>query len=147
MMLLRCTGDIVVIMTEKEVRNRLEALRWYDVHINILKEQVIKNEKEIAIRKKQARFFDMQEMHRDFALRRLQEVKQNKESNLRFVKMYADSEDDYRLLIMHFFEGKKYGVMADKMFYSERTIIKKVTEAVKRICKNAENLNPADYPY
>jgi hypothetical protein len=37
--------------------------------------------------------------------------------------------------------------MADELFFSERTIIKKVTEAVKRICKNAENLNPADYPY
>ena len=146
-MLLRCTGDKVVIMTEKEVRNRLEAMRWYDIYIGILKEQVIKNEKEIAIRKKQARYYDMQEMHRDFALRRMQEVKQNKESNLRFVKMYADSEDDYRLLMMHFFEGKKYGVMADELFYSERTIIKKVTEAVKRITKNAENLNPADYPY
>ena len=146
-MLLRCTGDIVVIMTEKEVRYRLEALKLYDVHINILKEQVIKNEKEIAIRKADGRYYDLQEMHRDFALRRMQEVKQNKESNLRFVKMYADSEDDYRLLIMHFFEGKKYLEMADELFYSERTIIKRVTEAVKRICKNAENLNPADYPY
>ena len=146
-MILRCTGDKVVIMTKEEVKYRLQALKLYDVHINILKEQVIKNEKEIAIRKKQGLFFDMQEMHRDFALRRMQEVKQNKESNLRFVKMYADSEDDYRLLIMHFFEGKKYGVMADELFFSERTIIKKVTEAVKRICKNAENLNPADYPY
>lgn len=146
-MILRCTGDIVVIMTEKEVKFRLQALKLYDVHINILKEQVIKNEKEIAIRKKQGLYYDLQEMHRDFALRRMQEVKQNKESNLRFVNQYSANQEDAELLLMHFFEGKKYLEMAEILFYSERTIIKKVGEAIKRICKNAENLNPADYPY
>ena len=134
-------------MTPDQVKNRLEALRWFDIHIGILKEQVIKNEKEIAIRKTDGRYYDLQEFYRDSAIERLQKVKQNKESTLRFVKMYADSEDDYKLLIMHFFERKTYMQMADELFYSERTITKKVTSAIKRITKNAEDVNPADFPY
>ena len=146
MMILRCFCGEVVIMTEKEVRFRLEALKLYDVHINILKEQVIKNEKEIAIRKKQGRYFDLQEFYRDSARERVRQVQEAKTTILGFVKMYA-SEDDAELLLKHFFEGMTYQQMAESMFYSERTIIKKVGEAIKRICKNAENLNPADYPY
>ncbi len=134
-------------MTEKEVKFRLEALRWYDVHINILKEQVIKNEKEIAIRKTDGRYYDLQEFYRDSAIERLQQVKQNKEGILQFVHQYSANQEDAELLLMHFFEGKKYLEMADELFYSERTITKKVTEAVKRIIKNAENVNPDDFPY
>lgn len=134
-------------MTEKEVKFRLQALRWFDIHIGILKDQVIKNEKEIAIRKKQGRFFDMQEMHRDFALRRMQEVKQNKESTLRFVKMYADSEDDAELLLKHFFEGKTYLQMAEELYYSERNVTRIVTNAVKRIVENAKDADAKDFPY
>lgn len=134
-------------MTTEQVRYRLEAMRFFNIHIDFLKEQVAKYDREIQIRKKRGMFFDFQEMHRDFALRRLQEVKQYKEGILQFVNQYSANQEDAELLLMHFFEGKKYGVMADELFYSERTIIKKVTEAVKRITKNAENLNPADYPY
>jgi hypothetical protein len=134
-------------MTEKEVKFRLQALKLYDVHINILKEQVIKNEKEIAIRKKQGLYYDLQEMHRDFALRRMQEVKQNKESTLRFVKMYADSEDDAELLLKHFFEGKTYLQMAEELYYSERNVTRIVTNAVKRIVENAKDADAKDFPY
>lgn len=134
-------------MTEEQVRNRLEALRWYDIYIGILKEQVIKNEKEIAIRKTDGRYYDLQEFYRDSAIERLQQVKQNKEGILQFVHQYSANQEDAELLLMHFFEGKKYLEMADELFYSERTITKKVTEAVKRIIKNAENVNPDDFPY
>ena len=134
-------------MTKEQVKYRLEALRWYDVYIGILKEKVLDYEKQIAIRKRQGRYFDFQEMHRDFALRRMQEVKQNKESTLRFVKMYADSEYDYNLLITHFFDGKNYMQMADEMHYSERNVTRIVTNAVKRITKNAEDVNADDFPY
>lgn len=128
------------------MKNRLEALRWFDIYIGILKEQVVKYDKEIQVRERQGRYFDLQEFYRDSAIERLQQVKQNKESTLRFVEMYSDSED-YKLLIMHFFERKTYMMMADELFYSERTITKKVTSAIKRITKNAENVNPDDFPY
>lgn len=134
-------------MTEEQVRNRLEALRWYDIYIGILKEKIVKYDKEIQIRKKQGMYFDLEVMHQDFAKERLQQVQEAKQTILRFVELYADSEDDAALLMKHFFEGKTYMVMADELFYSERTITKKVTEAFKRITKNAENVNPDDFPY
>ena len=134
-------------MTEEQVRNRLEALRWYDIYIGILKEKIVKYDKEIQIRKKQGMYFDLEVMHQDFAKERLQQVQEAKRTILRFVELYADSEDDAALLMKHFFEGKTYMVMADELFYSEGTVIKKVTKAVKRITKNAENVNPDDVPY
>ena len=134
-------------MTEEQVRNRLEALRWYDIYIGILKEKIVKYDKEIQIRKKQGMYFDLEVMHQDFAKERLQQVQEAKRTILRFVELYADSEDDAALLMKHFFEGKTYMVMADELFYSEGTVIKKVTKAVKRITKNAENVNPDDFPY
>lgn len=134
-------------MTEEQVRNRLEALRWYDIYIGILKEKIVKYDKEIQIRKKQGMYFDLEVMHQDFAKERLQQVQEAKQTILRFVELYADSEDDAALLMKHFFEGKTYMVMADELFYSEGTVIKKVTKAVKRITKNAENVNPDDFPY
>ena len=128
------------------MRYRLEALRWFDIHIRILKEQIVKYDKEIQIRERQGRYFDLQEFYRDSARERVRQVQEAKTTILGFVKMYA-SEDDAELLLKHFFEGMTYQQMADSMFYSERTIIKKVGEAIKRITKNAENVNPADYPY
>lgn len=133
-------------MTKEQVRYRLEALRWFDIHIRILKEQIVKYDKEIQIRERQGRYFDLQEFYRDSARERVRQVQEAKTTILGFVKMYA-SEDDAELLLKHFFEGMTYQQMADSMFYSERTIIKKVGEAIKRITKNAENVNPADYPY
>ena len=87
-------------MTKEQVKYRLEALRWYDIHIRILKEQIAKYDKEIQVRERQGRYFDLQEFYRDSAIERLQQVKQNKESTLRFVEMYADSEDDYNLFYL-----------------------------------------------
>lgn len=133
-------------MTKEQVRYRLEALRWFDIHIRILKEQIVKYDKEIQIRERQGRYFDLQEFYRDSARERVRQVQEAKTTILGFVKMYA-SEDDAELLLKHFFEGMTYQQMADSMFYSERTIIKKVGEAIKRITKNAEDVNPADYPY
>lgn len=134
-------------MTKEQVKYRLEALRWFDVYINILKDKILDYEKQIAIRKRQGRYYDFQEMYRDSAMERLQQVKQNKESTLNFVKTFADSEADYNLLIMHFFEGKTYLQMAEELYYSERNVTRIVTNAVKRITKNAEDVNPDDYPY
>lgn len=128
------------------MRYRLEALRWFDIHIRILKEQIVKYDKEIQIRERQGRYFDLQEFYRDSARERVRQVQEAKTTILGFVKMYA-SEDDAELLLKHFFEGMTYQQMADSMFYSERTIIKKVGEAIKRITKNAEDVNPDDYPY
>lgn len=133
-------------MTKEQVRYRLEALRWFDIHIRILKEQIVKYDKEIQIRERQGRYFDLQEFYRDSAMERVRQVQEAKTTILGFVKMYA-SEDDAELLLKHFFEGMTYQQMADSMFYSERTIIKKVGEAIKRITKNAEDVNPDDYPY
>ena len=133
-------------MTKEQVKYRLEALRWYDIHIRILKEQIVKYDKEIQVRERQGRYFDLQEFYRDSARERVRQVQEAKTTILGFVKMYA-SEDDAELLLKHFFEGMTYQQMAESMFYSERTIIKKVGEAIKRITKSAENLSPADYPY
>lgn len=134
-------------MTEKEIRNRLEALGWFDIHINFLKEQVVKYEKQIQIRKNQGRFFDMQEMHRDFALRRMQEVKQYKEGILQFVNQYSADQEDCELLLKRYQERKTNTELADELFYSERTIIKKVGKAIKAITENAKDADAKDFPY
>lgn len=134
-------------MTKDQVKYRLEALRWFDIHINILKEKIVECDRKIQVRKRQGMYFDLEVMHQDFAKERLQQVEEAKETILRFVKMYADSEDDYKLLIMHFFERKTYMQMADELFYSERTITKKVTSAIKRITENAKDADAKDFPY
>ena len=134
-------------MTEDQVKNRLEALRWFDIYIGILKEKIVEYDKQIQIEKRRGGLYDFQEMMIEFSKGKLQQTIESKEKILRFVKLYADSEDDYKLLIMHFFERKTYMMMADELFYSERTITKKVTSAIKRVIKNAENVNPDDFPY
>lgn len=134
-------------MTEEQVKNRLEALRWFDVYINILKEKIVSYDREIAKLKKQGRLFDFEEMLQEFTKEKLQQTIESKETILRFIKLYADSEDDAALLMKHFFEGKTYMQMAEELFYSEGTIIKKVTKAVKRITKNAKDADAKDFPY
>ena len=67
------------------------------------------------------------------------------ETVLRFVKQYADNEEDYELLMKHFHDGKTYMQMADEMFYCERTIINKVNQAIKMMTEKAKDVEA--FPY
>lgn len=135
-------------MTPDQVKNRLEALRWFDIYANILTEKLVEYDKQLLIRKRRDDGCGVEflEMRKDFTKESLQRTIQAKEATLRFVKMYA-SEDDAELLLKHFFEGMTYQQMADEMHYSERNVTRIVTKAIKAITENAKDADARDFPY
>lgn len=133
-------------MITDEIRYRLEALRWYPVHIGFLKEKIATYERQIQIRKRHQQDYAIDGIKQmmDFTGDNLKRTMLAQETVLRFVKQYAN-EDDYELLMMHFHEGKTYMQMADELFYCERTIINKVNQAIKTMMEKAKDVEA--FPY
>jgi len=134
-------------MTLNEVKYRIEALKWYPVHIRWLQEKIAEKEKQIQSAKKCGDDYIVNgiELLLDFYRERLQQIISAQETGLNFLRQYADNETDYEILIMHFAEGKTYMQVADQLYYSERTINMKVSKAIKVLTENAKDVE--SFPY
>ena len=134
-------------MAPDELRFRLQALEWYPVHIGFLKEKIADYERQIQIRKRHQQDYAIDGINQmmDFTRENLKRTMLAQETVLRFVKQYADNEEDYELLMKHFHDGKTYMQMADELFYCERTIINKVNQAIKTMMEKAKDVDA--FPY
>lgn len=126
-------------MSPTDARCTLEWLWYYHIMIPFLKEKIAKLQSEMAIRKQQGRCYDDLlmdiELHREW----LQERIEGESRILGFLDEYAD-EDDKDILLRHFQQGQRYLEIGDALFYSERTITKKIKTALEKIAERSGDI-------
>ena len=132
-------------MTPEEVKQKLEWLRYYFFMIPFLKEKIARLQKEIIKRERQGRLTFFQEEQIAFCQERLQENIEAQAKLLRFLDEYVDSEGDKDVLIRHFEQGQTYFQIGEETFYCEKTIAKRVKNALAKIAEKAKGVEP--FPY
>ena len=129
-------------MTPEEVKQKLEWLRYYFFMIPFLKEKIARLQKEIIKRERQGRLTFFQEEQIAFCQERLQENIEAQAKLLHFLDEYAD-EADRDVLIRHFEQGQTYFQIGEETFYCEKTIAKRVKNALAKIAEKVKGVEPS----
>ena len=129
-------------MTPEEVKQKLEWLRYYFFMIPFLKEKIARLQKEIIKRERQGRLTFFQEEQIEFCQERLQENIEAQARLLHFLDEYVD-EGDRDVLIRHFEQGQTYFQIGEETFYCEKTIAKRVKNALAKIAEKVKGVEPS----
>ena len=129
-------------MTPEEVKHKLEWLRYYYFMIPFLKEKIAYLQKEIIKRERQGRLTFFQEEQIAFCQERLQENIEAQARLLHFLDEYVD-EGDKDVLIRHFERGQTYFQIGEDTFYCEKTIVKRVKNALVKIAEKVKGVEPS----
>lgn len=129
-------------MTPEEVKQKLEWLRYYFFMIPFLKEKIARLQKEIIKRERQGRLTFFQEEQIAFCQERLQENIEAQARLLHFLDEYVD-EGDRDVLIRHFEQGQTYFQIGEETFYCEKTIAKRVKNALAKIAEKVKGVEPS----
>ena len=130
-------------MTPEEVKQKLEWLRYYFFMIPFLKEKIARLQKEIIKRERQGRLTFFQEEQIEFCQERLQENIEAQAKLLHFLDEYVDKDFDKDVLIRHFERGQTYFQIGEETFYCEKTIIKRVKNALVKIAEKVKGVEPS----